>query len=114
MDEMKAILSWVVAALLVMAVHLELDAASPLAASAAKIAAIVLIGFVYAKIAGPTTHQALLAGVVWIALAIAVEMVMTERLGHGWFALVGGPDAPVTRYAVMFVWIVGPALFARR
>jgi len=111
---MKAITGWVVAALLVLAVHIELDSISPLAACVVKMAVIALIGFVYARVAAPTTQQALFAGVGWIALAIGAEMVMTERLGHGWFAMVGCPDAPAMRYTVMFVWILGPALFARR
>jgi hypothetical protein len=117
MVEMKtpmAILSWAVAALLVIAVHRQLDDVAPLTASAAKIVAIVVIGFAYVKVTGATIDNALFAGVAWIALAIGTEMAMTARLGHAWFALVGSPGAPALRYVVMFFWIAGPALFAWR
>jgi hypothetical protein len=117
MVEMKtpmAILSWAAAALLVILVHRELDDVAPVVAAVAKIVAIVAIGFAYVKISGATIEHALFAGVTWIALAIGTEMLMTARLGHAWFALVGSPGAPAPRYVLMFFWIAGPALFAWR
>lgn len=107
---------WIAAALLVVAVHVELEPRSIILAAAATLASIVLCAGAYMRLAARdagTTH-ALGAGIAWLVLSIMAELLVGTRLGHGWFALLGSPSHPLLRNAYLFAWIFAPALFAPR
>ena len=48
-----------------------------------------------------------------LILTVMTEIVVTTRIGHGWYALLGTPQWPLLRNIFLFVWIFAPALFAR-
>src|SRR5947209_8479559 len=81
------LLFWVVAALLVIAAHQMLGTVSAKLCVTAKVVAIVAAAGAYMKIAArhATLDYALAVGVVWLVLAIAAEVVTSERSGHAWF-----------------------------
>jgi hypothetical protein len=78
--------------------------APPIAAMAVKAAAIVVAAFLYMRIAAreATLDHALFTGVGWLALSIGAELVTA------------GKADLLVRSAMMFVWVVAPALFATR
>lgn len=107
---------WGVAAVLVATAHLELElflppAGSAMAATGAVFAAAYGYSHFAARQAG--VSHALGVGAAWLLLSIITEMVVTSRLGHGWFALLGTPARPLLRNLSLFVWIFAPAFFAR-
>jgi hypothetical protein len=106
------IIFWAVAALLVAAAH---QLAPPIAALALKIAAVVAISFAYMRLTAPeaTLDHALLVGATWLVFGIVAEIVMTTSHPGGWFELLGSPDRPVMRDALLVAWLAAPALFAR-
>ena len=110
------VLFWIAAAVLVATCHIELDALSESGSAVATIASIVIVAYAYthfcARCAG--IDHALGVGIAWLVLAIVVEITVTSRTGHGWYALIGSPDRPLMRNVFMFVWIFAPAFFARR
>lgn len=109
-------LFWLVAAIGVGAVHIAIDRASATGAAVASIAIVVVTAGCYtrlcARCAGIT--HALGVGIAWLLLGIVAEIVITTRLGHPWYAVLGTPDRPLIRNLFLFVWIFAPALFARR
>ncbi len=110
------VLFWLAAAALVVTVHLVIEPQSLLGGAALTIAAIFLAAYCYTRFCAcrAGVSHALGVGIAWLVLSIAVEMVLTTRLGHGWFSLLGPPGAPLLRNVYMFVWIFAPAFFARR
>jgi hypothetical protein len=113
---MLALLFWLIAAVLVVAAHIEIDPRSPAAAAAASIAALAATAYGYnrlvARHAGIT--HALGVGIAWLVLSIGVEITLATRLGHGWYSLLGSPAHPLMRNVYLFVWIFAPAFFAER
>jgi hypothetical protein len=110
------LLFWLAAAILVVAAHIALDLRSTAASAAATIGALVLTAYCYARFVAREagiTH-ALGVGIAWLVLSIIVEILLTTRVGHGWFYLLGSPEQPLLRNIYLFVWIFAPALFARR
>lgn len=107
---------WIVAAVLVVAAHLEIEPWSPRGGAAVTIAALLLVACAYTRLVAREagiTH-ALGVGIAWLVLSIAAEVALTTQVGHGWFTLLGPPDRPLLRTLLLFVWIFSPALFARR
>ena len=110
------VLFWLAAAILVVTAQVEVAPCSATAGAAATIAAIVGVAYAYTGLTVPRrgTSHALGVGIAWLVLSIAAEMLLTRRLGHGWFPLLGSPARPFLRNVYLFVWIFAPALFARR
>jgi hypothetical protein len=106
--EVNVTLSWIIAAA-------GAVAARP-AGALASIGVIVLCAYGYMRFGARESglSHALGVGVAWLVLGIVAEMLMTRRLGHGWYAILGSPDRPLLRNIFLFVWIFAPALFARR
>lgn len=104
--------SWLIAAALVYGAH----GLSPTIAAVATISTILGIAFLYTFFAAREAgvSHALSVGTAWLVMSIAVEMIITTRLGHGWFSLIGNPHQPLLRNVVMFLWIFAPSFFARR
>lgn len=109
-------LFWLAAAALVGTAHVELDPLSVSGGSVATIASIIVAAWCYTRFCARRAGvaHALTVGIAWLVLAIAVEMAMTARLGHGWYALLGSPDHPLLRNLFLFVWVFAPAFFAHR
>lgn len=116
MTAVLVFLFWLAAGVLVATCHVELDRLSPSGSAVAIIAAIVGAAWAYthfcARCAG--ISHALGVGIAWLVLAIVTEIALTNRTGHGWYALLGTPNRPLLRNLFLFVWIFAPALFARR
>jgi len=113
---MLVLLFWLIAAVLVVAAHVEIDSRSPAAAAAVSIAALAATAYGYTRLAARNagvTH-ALGVGIAWLVLSIGVEIALATRLGHGWFSLLGSPAHPLLRNVYLFVWIFAPAFFAER
>lgn len=111
---MFVLLFWVVAALLVIAAHQMLGALPAEMCVAAKVVAIIAAAGAYMKIVArhATLDHALAVGVVWLVLAIAAEVLTSERSGHAWFDLIGSPDSAL-RNILLIAWVIAPALFAQ-
>jgi hypothetical protein len=109
-------LFWIIAAIGVGAVHTGIDPQWPAGGAAAGIAVIVLCAYGYSRFCARCAgiSHALGVGIAWLMLGTVSEMVMTTRLGHGWFDLLGSPGRPLLRNIFLFVWIFAPAIFARR
>ncbi|MCU1347257.1 MAG: hypothetical protein JWO56_287 [Acidobacteria bacterium] len=109
------VLFWSVAAALVAVAHLRLDRGSPTVALLAGIAAVVLSACGYMRLCArnATAVHALGVGIVWLVLAIAVEVGVTAGGGQRWFVLLGSPARPALRNLLLFAWIFAPVLFAR-
>lgn len=109
------VLFWLVAASLVVALHLVLAGSSPVICVAGQTLAILAAAFVYMRFAASVSSvdHALFAGAAWLVLAIAAEISMTAHTGHGWYVLIGSP-ASALRNILMFAWILAPALFSTR
>jgi hypothetical protein len=110
------VLFWIAAAILVIAAQFEIVPGAPAAGAAAATGAIILAAGAYTWLTAPRggTSHALGVGIAWLVLSITAEMVLTSRLGHGWFTLLGSPERPLLRNVFLFIWIFAPALFARR
>lgn len=110
------LLFWIVAAVLVTAGHLELDARSRTWSAAVSVAAVVAVSYGYTRLCARCSgiDHALAVGVAWLVLTIVAEATISTRVGHGWYALIGAPDRPLLRNLFLFVWVFAPALFARR
>jgi len=108
------VLFWIIAALIVAWAEGTLGHASPVACVAVKTCAIVMVAFMYMRLAAieVSLDHALLVGVTWLLLAMVAEIVETQHLRHEWFELLGSPDSAL-RNVLMIAWIVAPALFAR-
>jgi uncharacterized membrane protein len=104
---------WAVAALLVIAVHQNIE--SPHAAVALQLAAIIVAGFAYMALTAreATVDHALFVGTLWLLFAIIAEIIASAHLGREWFELLGAPNKPLYRCMLMFAWVAAPALFAR-
>jgi len=109
------LLFWLAAAALVGTAHVELDPLSSSGGTVATIGAVFLVAYCYTRVCARNagTSHALGVGTVWLVLAIATEIAMSSRLGHGWYALLGSPDRPLLRNVFLFVWVFAPAFFAR-
>ncbi len=107
---------WIAASTLVAAAHVLLDVRSVPGSAVATIGAIVAVAYAYMVLGARRRDvaHALGVGITWLLLAIATEMIVTARLGHGWFALLGSPKQPLLRNLFLFVWVFAPAFFANR
>jgi len=105
---------WIVAALLVIGVHLSLHQVSIGGCDIAKLVTIITVSFVYMRFIAreATVDHGLIAGTTWLALSIVAELATSTHTGHGWFLLIGSPNS-VMRNVLMFAWIFAPSLFAR-
>jgi hypothetical protein len=107
---------WIAAASAVAVVHLQLEARWPRAGALATSAAILFAAWCSRRFSrrdrGP--HHALGVGIAWLLLTIVTELVVTARLGHGWYALLGSPAHPLLRNVNLFLWIFAPSFFAHR
>lgn len=110
-----ATLTWMGAAALVAAAHLGLDRFSMEGSSVVVITAITGMACVYMRLCADHAgvSHALAVGIIWLVLAIVMEIAVTTQLGHGWYALLGSPERPLLRNVFLFVWIFAPVAFAR-
>ena len=111
-----SLISWIAAALLVAFIHNAVEPVSPAACAILKSIAIIAIGFVLMRLTRDelTVDGALFIGMLWAALAMVTEVVMSAHGGRSWFELLGSPDRKVLRDVLLMAWIAAPALFARR
>jgi hypothetical protein len=108
------VVSWAIAAGLVLAANYWLEPVSPAIDGAVKVGVLVLAGFGYMRIMRESTlDHALLVGSAWLALAVVVEVFEASTTGRGWFDLIGSPSHPVIRTVLLIAWVGAPALFAR-
>jgi hypothetical protein len=104
---------WIAAALLAGLAHTELDPLSPLFGALVTVVSLVGVAWGYMRACHHSgVSHALGAGIAWLVLAIATELAITTRLGHGWYSLIGSPERPLLRTIFLFVWLFAPALFA--
>lgn len=109
-------LFWLAAAVLAASCHTKLDALSPSCGAVATILSIVGVAYAYVRLCArhAGVSHALGVGIVWLALAIVSEIAIGNRVGRGWYLLIGTPDRPLLRNVFLFVWIFAPALFANQ
>jgi hypothetical protein len=110
------LLFWAIAALLVIAAHVLIEPISAKGAVAAKVLAIFVAAFAFIRVAAPSTtiDQAMLIGVAWLLLDIAVHLVSTRYFGWRWIAWIGVPGASIPHDLFLLSWVVAPTVFARR
>ena len=108
------VVSWVIAAGLVLAANYFLEPVSPALDAVIKLAVLITVGFGYMRIMRESTiEHALLVGSSWLALAVVVEVFEASTTGRGWFDLIGSPSHPVIRTVLLIAWVAAPALFVR-
>ena len=107
---------WLAAAVLVVTMHVQVEPRSARAGAVAEILALLVVAYAYTRFAAREAGgaDALVAGTIWLALSIAVELAVTAGLGYGWFTLFGSPERPLLRQMLLFAWIFAPVLFSRR
>lgn len=112
---MMQLLFWLAAAALVALAHVKIDPLSVSGGAVLTIASILAVAWAYTRLCAPhcTMSNALGIGIVWLMLATLAEMIVTARIGHGWYALLGSPAHPLLRNVFLFVWVFAPACFAR-
>jgi hypothetical protein len=98
----RAVIAWLVAAIVVAAVPFAL----------AKAAIVIAAAFAYMQ-RRATLNHALAIGATWLVLAVVTEMAMSAHLHHPWYALLGPPSHPAMRMLLLIAWVAAPALFAR-
>lgn len=105
---------WALAAVLLLASHHWLEPISPALDGVAKVGVLCAAGFAYMRaMRGATLEHALLVGATWVILAVIIEVVRASAVGHGWHELIGAPEHPVIRAALLIAWVGAPALFVR-
>jgi hypothetical protein len=111
-----SLISWIAAALLVAFIHNTVEPLSPAACAILKAIAIIGVGFVLMRLTRDelTVDTALFIGMLWAALAMVTEVVVSAHWGRSWFVLLGSPDRKVLRDVLLLAWIGAPALFARK
>jgi hypothetical protein len=108
------VVSWVVAAGLVLAANYWIEPVSPALDGIVKVAALVVVGFGYMRIMRQSTlEHALLVGSMWLVMAVLVEVVEASTRGRGWFDLIGNPAHPVIRTILLIAWVAAPAIFVK-
>ena len=109
-------LFWLGGAVLAATARIELEHFFPAAAAVGSIAAIATAAAAYTRFCARRAGfgHAIDVGIIWLVLSIAMEVAVTSRLGHGWYALLGSPARPLLRSVFLFVWIFAPVAFARR
>ena len=109
-------LFWIIAATGVALVHIEFDSLTYAGAAIACVAIVVFCAYAYSRLCVQCAgiSHALAVGIAWLVLGIVTELVVTMRLAHGWFGVLGSPERPLLRNIFLFVWIFAPAIFARR
>lgn len=109
-------LFWIAAAVLVATFHIELESRSEAGSTIAGMASVAVVAYAYTRMCAPCagTDHALSVGITWLLLAIIVEVTMTSRTGHGWYALIGTPAHPLLRNIFLFVWVFAPVALSRR
>jgi hypothetical protein len=106
---------WLATAALVGTIHIAIDPLSPASGAVVTTAAILCAAWVYTRLSrNDGVEHALGVGIAWLALTIVAEMLMTSRLGHAWYVLLGSPVHPLLRNLNFFLWIFATAGFARR
>jgi hypothetical protein len=111
-----SLISWVAAALLVAFIHNAAEPVSPAACAILKAIAVIGVAFVLMRLTRDelTVDGALFIGMLWAAMAMVTEVVVSAQGGRSWYALLGSPDRKVLRDVLLLAWIGAPALFARR
>jgi len=108
------VVSWILAAALVLAANAWIEPFSPVLDGAAKVGALIAVGFVYMRVMRQSTlEHALLVGSLWLTMAVVVEVFEASTTGRGWFDLLGSPAHPIIRTVLLIAWVGAPALFAR-
>jgi hypothetical protein len=106
------VVSWIIAAALVAALHRFVEPLSSTMDVVAKSIAIIGVAFAYVRLARRVTlDSALIAGVAWVLLCVIAEVAIASAEGHGWYELLGSPNHPVLRALLMIMWVISPALF---
>jgi hypothetical protein len=108
------VVSWVLAAALVLAANAWIEPSSPVIDGAVKVGVLIAVGFVYMRVMRQSTlEHALLVGSLWLTMAVVVEVFEASTTGHGWFELLGSPAHPIIRTILLIAWVGAPALFVR-
>lgn len=111
----QILLFWLIAAGLVYTGHVVIAPRSRYLGEAVALVSVVAVAWAYSRATAGDfgVSHALMAGIVWVSLAVAAEIAIGMHLGEGWYALLGQPDRPLLRNVMLFVWVFAPAFFAR-
>ena len=105
---------WAVAVLGCHAASIELD--SELLVFGARLAAILVSGALAGMLADHLdTRGALVAGMIWAALAITTEITIASQGVTGWYELLGDPSrlSDWMRGLTVVAWLLAPGIAAR-
>lgn len=107
---------WLAGSILVTGAARAIEPLSRRAGAVAAVAAIVLTAFAYTRRVASEAgvSHALGVGIAWLVLSLAAEMAFAAWGIEPWLALLGSPQRPLLRHALLFAWVFAPALFARR
>lgn len=97
------VLSWLIAAILVLTLH----------SVVLQSLAIIAVAFAYMHLAKADLNHALAAGAAWLVLGVVAELIAAAVTGHNRFALLGSPDHLGLHYALLFLWVASPVFFVR-
>lgn len=111
---------WTAAALGVYAI--ELNSSGPLSGlssaqcTLAKIALVIAVGAVYGRFSRRASlEMALGTGLAWLGFSISADLVTSLHSVRDTYRLLGDPSVPpLLRDLMMFAWVAGPSVFARR
>jgi hypothetical protein len=101
---------------------IELSSSRPLSwlsstqCTLAKIALVVAVGAVYGRFSRPASlEMALGTGLAWLVFSISADLVTSLHSVRDTYRLLGNPSVPpLLRDLMMFAWVAGPSVFARR
>jgi len=107
---------WVAGSILVIGAERAIEPWSRRGGAAAAVAAIVLTAFAYTRRVASEAgvSHALGVGIAWLALSVFAQVAFDALAVDPWLTLLGSPDRPLLRHALLFAWIFAPAVFARR
>jgi hypothetical protein len=112
---MSVLVSWTAAAFVMSEIEAPIAAAEGAGAALAARLAIVLAASALLAWLAPRARRvemALVIGVVWLALAVAVEIVATVNTGHAWHQLLSETGSGWSYDLSILAWFAGPLLFA--
>ncbi len=106
---------WAIAAWAITVIERSVGPQAPRWATALSLSVLVFISYGYERLVsrGRGLTHAIIVGTTWLSLSIAAELVVTGRIGSGWYSILGSPEEGLLRMIRMVAWIFTPTLFAR-
>ncbi len=112
---LSVLVSWTAAAFVMSEVEAPIAAAEGAGAALVARLAIVLAASGLLAWLAPRARRvetALVIGVIWLALAVAVEVVTTVTTGQAWHRLLSDAGSSWSYDLSILAWFAGPLLFA--